>query len=91
MKILEQLWHNGLCPSESLPPTDSSYHKHLDEVLKNDEKLRSMLSDEAKEVFEKFDESKEEMAAIDRSKIFAAGFRPGAKIILEVMEQEDKK
>ena len=90
MKILEQLWHNGLCPSESLPSTDSSYRKHLNAVIKNDEKLRSMLSDEAKEVFEKFDESKEEMAAIDRSKIFTAGFRLGAKIMLEVMEQEDK-
>lgn len=90
MKIIEELWYDGLHPSETKLHSDSSYRKHLEAVIKNDEKLRSMLSDEAKEVFEKFDESKEEMAAIDRSKIFTAGFRLGAKIMLEVMEQEDK-
>ena len=91
MKILEELWYNGLHPGEMKHSSDRSYKKYLDETIENEDKLLSLLPEEAKEAFKKFDDSREEMAAINRSKIFIAGFRLGAKIMLEVMEQDDKK
>ena len=82
MKILEQLWYDGLRPSETLS-LDSNYKKCLDLTVENEEKLLSMLSDEAKEVYEKFDDSREELSVTERARIFTAGFRMGARIMLE--------
>ena len=89
MKILEQLWYNGLRPSESLSSTDSRYRKQLDLVVENEDKLLSMLPDEIKEVYENFSESRADLSVTERARIFITGFRLGAKIMLEVMEQEE--
>ena len=88
MKILEQLWNNGLHPSETKLPSNSRYHKHLDTVTENEEKLLSMLSEEAKEAYKKYIDSREEMSATDNANIFITGFRMGARVMLEVMQEE---
>ena len=89
MKILEQLWYNGLHPSESLSPTDKRYRECLDLVIENEEKLLSMLPDEIKEAYDKFTDSRVDLLVTERAKIFITGFRLGAKIMLEIMEQEE--
>lgn len=89
MKILDQLWYDGLYPSETKPSSDSRYLKQLAKVTEMEDKLLSLISEEAKEAYEKYTDSKEELSSINRAGIFAAGFRMGARIMLEVME--DKK
>ena len=88
MKILEQLWYDGLYPSEAKPSSDSRYLEQLAVVVEMEDKLLSLLPEEAKEAYEKCADSKEELSVTDRAKIFTAGFRMGARIMLEVMEQE---
>lgn len=90
MKILEHLWYDGLHPSEARINSDSRYLKQLAAVTEMEEKLLSLLPDELKEAYEKYTDSREELSVTDRANIFTAGFRLGAKIMLEVM-QEDKK
>lgn len=85
MKILEQLWYDGLRPSESLT-SDSDYKNHLYIVLENEDKFLSMLPEEVRETYEKLDSSREELSVTERAQIFTAGFRMGARIMLEVME-----
>ena len=89
MKILDQLWYDGLYLSETKPSSDSRYLKQLAAVMEKEDKLLSLISEEAKESYEKYTDSREELSAADRAKIFTAGFRMGARIMLEVME--DKK
>ena len=89
MKILEQLWYDGLRPSESLSTTDKLYRERLDLVVENEEKLLSMLPDEIKEAYENFSDSRVDLLVTERAKIFITGFRLGAKIMLEIMEQEE--
>lgn len=91
MKILEQLWHDGLYPSEAKPASDSRYLKQLDAVTEMEDRLLSAIPENAKELYEKYTDIREELSAADRAGIFTAGFRMGARIMLEVMEQEDKK
>ena len=88
MKILEQLWYDGLYPSEAKASSDPQYLKQLNTVLENEDKLLKMLPEEVREAYEKCADSKEELSVTDRAKIFTAGFRMGARIMLEVMEQE---
>ena len=88
MTILAQLWYDGLYPSEAKASSDPQYLKQLNTVLENEDKLLKMLPDEVKEAYEKCTDSKEELAVTDRARIFTAGFRMGAKIMLEVMQEE---
>ena len=52
-----------------------------------EEKLLALLPDEVKEAYEKCTDSKEELAVTDRAGIFTAGFRMGARIMLEIMQE----
>ena len=47
-----------------------------------------MLPDDVKEIYKKYTDSREELAAIDNAGIFIKGFRLGARIMLEVMEEK---
>ena len=91
MKILEQLRYDGLYPGEAKNSSDPRYLKQLNAVLENEDKLLKMLPDEVKEAYEKCTDSKEELAVTDRARIFTAGFRMGAKIMLEVMQEDAPK
>ena len=89
MKILEELWHQGLHPSEAKRDTNLQYLKQQSKVDKNAEKLLSMLSEDGKKIFEKFMDDQAELSCIDNCEIFASGFRMGARMMLEVMEEKD--
>ena len=89
MKILEELWHQGLHPSEAKRNTNMQYLKQQNKVDENAEKLLSMLSEDGKEIFEKFMDDQAELSCIDNCEIFASGFRMGARMMLEVMEEKD--
>ena len=88
MKILEELWHKGLSPSEAKRETNAQYVKQLNIIEKNREKLLSMLSDEGKELFEKIMDSQAELSCMDNCEIFASGFRMGARVMLEVADEK---
>ena len=68
MKILEQLWYHGLHPGEAKLSSDPQYLKRLNALLEDEEKLLKLLPEEAKEAFEKLNDSKEELAVTDRAK-----------------------
>ena len=88
MKILEKLWYDGLCPSETKLSSDLQHVKQMNILLEDEEMLLKMLPDDAKELYKKYTDSREELAAIDHAGIFIAGFRLGAKIMLEVMQEK---
>lgn len=90
MKILEQLWYDGLCPSETKLSSDLQHLKQMNILLEDEERLLKVLPDDVKEIYKKYTDSREELAAIDNAGIFIKGFRLGAKIMLEIMEQQEK-
>lgn len=89
MKILEELWHKGLYPSETKRDTNVQYLKKLNFIEENREKLLAMLSDEGKEIFEKIMDSQTELSCMDNCEIFASGFRIGARMMIDVMGEKD--
>ena len=53
MKILEQLWYGNIEPMEY--DTSSKEYKKLQELIcRNEEKLKATMTDEQKELFEKY-------------------------------------
>ena len=87
MSILEKLWYGEVDPSEYDVSSCEEYKKLLSLIDRNEEKLRTTLSDEQKELFSKYLECMEDLHALAECMLFQNSFKLGAKMMLEVMEE----
>ena len=86
MKILEEFWYGNIQPNEKSIPVGSKHAKLLQLVVQNEDALIPLLSEEAKEVFDKFRGAQDELSGINECDAFVLGFRLGGRFMLEVME-----
>ena len=65
--------------------------QHLGElIIRHEKALNPLLSEQAKELLEKLQDNQAEWAYLKECEIFTYGFRLGARIMLEVMDDSDK-
>lgn len=86
MKILEELWYGNIAPSDRTIPRGSQLHRLGELVVRHEDELSPLLSDKAKEVYEKLQDCQSELHELTACDIFCIGFRLGAKITYEVMD-----
>ena len=85
MRLLEEFWYGNIEPTEY--DTSSKEYKKLQELIcRNEEKLRAIITDEQKERFEKYTDCVREFQTITDCLIFQNGFKLGARMMNEVME-----
>ena len=89
MKILEELWHGRINPSQRTQPDDKSSSELTDQIVEKEDELAALLSDEAKEILEQIREKQLDLSTSNEKKAFVSGFKLGARIILEVMDETD--
>ncbi len=88
--ILEEL-RLGNISQETMGGSMSAEEKELaGYISKHYDTLCSMLNEEQKEIFEKFNDCQIEISYIEDKELFAYAFRLGARIMLEVMQQKDE-
>ena len=86
MSLLEEFWYGNIEPTEY--DTSSKEYKKLQELIcRNEEKLRAAMTDDQKELFEKYTDCVREYQAITDCLIFQNSFKLGARMMLEVMEK----
>ena len=85
MKILEEFWYGNIQPNERIISPDSRHAELLKVVVQNENKLVLLLSEEAKELFDKFTEAQSELPSMNECDAFVLGFRLGGKFILEII------
>ena len=90
MKILEELWYGNILPHERDVAPKSRLECLGRLIVRNEEELDPLLSEKAKEVFEKLMENQADRTRLNECEAFVCGFRLGAKIMLEVMD-DDKR
>ena len=85
MRILEEFWYGNIEPTEY--DTSSNEYKKLQELIcRNEEKLKATMTDEQKELCEKYTDCVREFQTSTDCLIFQNSFRLGARMMLEVME-----
>ena len=87
MRILEEFWYGNIEPTEYNPSSCTEYKKLQELICRNEEKLRATMTDQQKELFEKYTDCTREFQTITDCLIFQNGFKLGARIMLEVMEE----
>lgn len=87
MKILEELWYGNIEPTEYDTSSHTEYKKLAELICRNEDKLQSTMTDEQKELFIKHTDCVRQHQAITECLIFQNGFKLGARMMLEVMEE----
>ena len=87
MSILEDLWCGNIRPSEYDVSSCKGYKKLLELICRNEEKFKATMTDEQKELFEKYTDCVREYQTITDYLIFRNGFKLGARMMPEVMEE----
>ncbi len=85
MNTLEDLYYGNLFPQEKCARLDDEVNELLKLLNRNEEKLVATLTEVQKETFEKYKDCNREISEICEREIFLNGFRLGAKIIVDVV------
>ena len=85
MDILEDLYYGNLFPHEKCAKFDDEVKELLKLLNRNEEKLTATLTELQKETFEKYKDCNCEISEISERETFLNGFRLGARIIIDVV------
>ena len=87
MKILEELWYGNVEPTEYDTSSCKEYRELLELICRNEEKLRTTMTGEQKDLFEKYSDCVREYQTLTDCLVFQNSFKLGARMMLEVMEE----
>lgn len=87
MRILEKFWYGNIEPTEYDTSSCKEYKKLLELICQNEEKLQATMTDKQKKLFSRYTDAVREHQMITDCLIFQNGFKLGARMMLEVMEE----
>lgn len=87
MRILEEFWYRNIDPTDYGTSSCTEYKKLLELICRNEEKLQATMTDEQKELFSRYTDAVHEHQMITDCLIFQNGFKLGARMMLEDMEE----
>lgn len=85
MSFLEEFWYGNIDPAE-YDTSSKEYIRLQERICGNEERLRTTMTDEQKELFEKYTVCVQERQTVTDCLIFRNSFKLGARMMLEVME-----
>ena len=77
MRILEEFWYGNIEPTEYDTSSSKEYKKLPEPICPKEEKLRATMTDEQKELFEKYTDCVREYQTITDCLIFQNSFKLG--------------
>ena len=91
MSLLEEFWYGNIEPMEYDTSSCKEYKKLLELICRNEEKLRATMTDEQKELFEKYTDYVREYQTITDCLLFQNSFKLGARMMVEIMDDLQSK
>ena len=86
MTTLEDLYYGNISPHERYIKHGTRVDNLVKLVCKNEESLTTTLTEQQKEIFEKFKDCQGELADITAREAFTDGFILATRIMVEVMQ-----
>ena len=90
MHILEELWGGKVNPHERGFPS-KQYARAMQRLANCGEKLLVVLNEEERKLFEEYVDDQLEVSIIADCASFIDGFRLGAKIMLDILTEQEMK
>ena len=86
---LEDLYYGNITPGTPQIAPNSELNRAVDRVARFEDQLTERLDEDGKTILAKLIESKDEAESITALENFILGFRLGAKIMMECMDEDD--
>ena len=83
--ILGELWHGNISPQENCRNNTPEMKQLMDYMARHHDDLLKTLSDEQRDIFERFDDCWSEYASLAEEAIFVYAFRLGAPVTLDAL------
>ena len=88
-KTLEDLYFGNISPNEQQMAPDSELKKAVDRVTRYESQLMEQLGEDEQTILTKLIRSQHEIESITALENFILGFRLGARIMAECMDEND--
>lgn len=83
--ILGELWRGNISPQENCRINTPEMKQLMDYMARHHDDLLKRLSDEQRDIFERFDDCWSEYASLAEEAIFVYAFRLGAQVTLDAL------
>ena len=87
MDVIKELWHGNIIPQEDSRTNTKEMKELIGYIARHHEELDKDFTDEQKETFEKFQDCWSEYMSLAEEAIFVYGFKLGAKMMLEMLNE----
>ena len=91
MNVIKELWYGNICPQTDSRNNSPEMKELMEYMARHHDSLLKTMTDEQKEIFEKFDDCWSEYMSLAEAAIFEYAFKLGAKLMLSVMCEEETK
>ena len=85
--IINELWHGNVCPQNDSRNNSSEMKELMEYVAQHHDDLLKTMTDEQKEIFEKFDDCWSEYSSYAEEAIFTYAFNRGMQIAIETLTE----
>ena len=89
MNIINELWHGNIVPQEDSRNNSPEMKELMKYMARHHDDLLKTMSDEQKEIFEKFDDCWSEYVNLAEAAIFEYAFRLGARLTIETLQDTE--
>ena len=87
--IIKELWRGNIMPPEDGRQNTPEMQQLLEHISRHNDDLLKTMSDEQKEIFEKFHDCWDEYVSFAEAAIFEYAFRLGARLAMEIQKDTD--
>ena len=87
MNVIKELWHGNIIPQEDSRTNTKEMKELMEYMARHHDDLLKSMTDEQKEIFEKFDDCWSEYMSLAEAAIFEYAFKLGAQMILDITKK----
>ena len=88
MNVIKELWHGNIVPQEDGRTNSKEMKELLGYMARHHDDLLKSMTDEQKEIFEKFDDCWSEYMSLAEAAIFEYAFKLGMRIAIETLSKD---
>ena len=82
---LEELWYGNICPETDSRTNTPEMKRLMEYMARHHDNLLNSMTDEQKDIFERFDDCWSEYAGLAEKSIFVYALRLGANIAIDIL------
>ena len=87
--MIKELWHGNINPQEDSRNNSPEMKELMEYMARHHEDLLKTMTDEQKEIFEKFEDCWGEYATYAEEAIFEYAFKLGARLAMETLKDTE--